>query len=398
MASFADYKKAFGGMGGKSRLMFGLVLFGGMGLVAYSLGGSNDSAQTNVSIPNDVVSVRGSDISGEIKNKEHKKLLIVAEKKRVEQAQKKNLSSVAPITGLKENLLNNKSEKAAVPAQQPNQVTYQQHMTARQQQIAAINRQIEGMRKREADIVQNAINNIFKTTEIKPHKVYSFGSSLATGAMQSAAPTTAGAAPKTVAKAAPATTGGGPHIVVGSIIPAVLDMKANSDTPTPIRARVVDGPLKGAVLMGSFKSFEESLVLKFNTITKGGKVASVDVVAIDPSISSAAIATGVNHHYLYRYGMLMGATFLKGVATAISAPRTTVTITPSGPVTSSVPVIDVNKQMWAGAAAVGSEIAGIAKKEFRTPNTVVVDKGTLLGIMFVNSANDKWLPFIRPDK
>jgi len=404
MASFDNYKKAFSGMSGKSRLMFGLVLFGGLGLVAYSLGGKNDIAQTNVSVPNDVVAVKGSDISGEIKNKEHKELLIESEKKRVAEAKNENRSSVAPITGLEENLLKKKPEKAAVPAQQPNQVVYQQQMTARQQQIDAINRQIKEMRDREAEIVQNAINNVFKTTEINSHKVYNFGSSLATEAIQSAGNengdivATAEPAPAKSPATEPASTEEEPHIVVGSIVTAVLDMKANSDTPTPIRARVVDGPLKGAVLVGSFESFEESLVLKFNTITKGGKVASVDVVAIDPSISSAAIATDVNHHYLYRYGMLMGATFLDGVATAISDSGTTVTITPSGPVTSTAPVIDVNKQMWAGAAAVGSEIAGIAKEEFKIPNTVIVDKGTLLGIMFVNSANDKWLPFIRPDK
>jgi len=399
--SVKNLGKAFTKSTGKQRFIYFAVAAMGIGAIAYNVGGGSDAQvdTANVQVANHAASIAASDVSGRIDTKEYKELLIESEKQRVKEAKSQGKSSVAAITDLETILI---EPKETAPAKQKAAPINQQAIVAHQAKVDAVNAQIEAMRQRERQLVGGAMDNLFSSNVHKTHQVVSYGGEGSeigfAGAGNGTGNVIAITSPTESESVTSENLSEEPRILIGSIIPAVLEMKINSDTPTPIKARIVDGSLKGAVLVGNFETFEEAVVIKFTTLTKGGKVAAIDVVAIDPTISSAAIATDVNHRYIYRYGMLAGSTFVSGMAEAISDSGTTVTATTTGTITSSAPVVDINKQIWAGVSDVGKEIAGIAKEEFNTPNTITVDKNTLLGIMFVKSATESWLPKITPDK
>ena len=55
----------------------------------------------------------------------------------------------------------------------------------------------------------------------------------------------------------------------GNILYAQLISRANSDSPGPIVAEIVQGELAGAKVLGSFTQANDSLIIEFNSISIG---------------------------------------------------------------------------------------------------------------------------------
>lgn len=135
-------------------------------------------------------------------------------------------------------------------------------------------------------------------------------------------PTVAGAAATQPATAPSAPLLSSPDIRANEAFLGVTISEANTDDPLPlVRARVLNGPAKGAVLLGTIETSERAPggLVRFNlmTLPDAGESVAIDAVAIDPATSRSSVASSVNRHTVSRMAALFFSSVLGGVAEAM---------------------------------------------------------------------------------
>jgi len=180
-------------------------------------------------------------------------------------------------------------------------------------------------------------------------------------------------------------TASGNIIKAGTIMFAVLDTGINSDEPSPILAHIVNGPLKGAKLVGSFQRRDQRVVVSFSLLNASNypNSISINAVAIDPNTARTALADSVNNHYLLRYGTLFASSFLSGLSQAIQSSGSTQTNSLILPVITRDKLNTADK-MQVALGNVGTQYAEQMKGNFNTPPTVKVNAGAGIGILFMS--------------
>lgn len=187
-----------------------------------------------------------------------------------------------------------------------------------------------------------------------------------------------------------------PVVKAGDIMFAVLNTAVNSDEPGPVMATVVQGPYKGAKLIGSMQKTTAlpgtngptRVVLNFTTmsIPNATNSLSINAVAIDPDTARTALASDVDHHYLERYGSLFASAFLEGYGSAIEQSGSTVTNTIFGGSTQTYSDLSGIEEVAAGLGQVGQEWGSQLGEVLNRPNTITVNAGIGLGILFLSDA------------
>jgi hypothetical protein len=180
---------------------------------------------------------------------------------------------------------------------------------------------------------------------------------------------------------------GMPLIKAGTIFFAILDTAVNSDYPdTPVMATVIAGKYKGAKLLGklSLAQGQDKVSLNFNLIDMESwpKTKSVTAFAIDPDTARTVLATNVDYHYLLRYGSIIGTSFLTGYSSAITNAGTSAT-TLTG-MTSTHPTLSPANKLAVGLGQVGTTLGSAVSNYVNTPNTVQVNAGVSIGILFMS--------------
>lgn len=177
----------------------------------------------------------------------------------------------------------------------------------------------------------------------------------------------------------------------GSILFAVLDTAVNSDEPGPVMATIVAGSLKGAKLLGSISTNtdSETITLNFTAVNMPNEANSMGIsaVAIDPDTARTALASDVDHHYLYRWGSLFASSFVQGYASAVASSGTTSTTTQGAAgvsTTTSSPATKAKQQLFSGIAAIGTKWSKVVGQNFDRPITITIDQGTSLGILITS--------------
>ncbi|MCE3237704.1 MAG: hypothetical protein K0R24_685 [Gammaproteobacteria bacterium] len=176
-------------------------------------------------------------------------------------------------------------------------------------------------------------------------------------------------------------------IKAGTIAYAVLDTGVNSDYPdTPVMATIVQGPLKGAKLIGklTLAKDQDKVSLSFTQMNKEEWPATktVSAFAVDPDTARTVLASNVDHHYLERYGAIMAASFLTGYSSAI---------TQAGQSTTGVfgtsathPALSPGNKIAVGLGQIGTNLSAMMQSKVNKPATVQVNSGVGLGILFVS--------------
>lgn len=174
----------------------------------------------------------------------------------------------------------------------------------------------------------------------------------------------------------------------GSILFAVLDTAVNSDEQGPVMATIVAGSLKGAKLMGSMQTnlTSETIGLSFTAINMPNEAHSmgINAVAIDPDTARTALASNVDHHYLYRWGSLFASSFVQGYASAVANSGTSSTTSSgaAGVTTTTVSPAQTGKQqLFSGIAEVGQKWSEVVGQNFNRPITVTIEQGTGIGVL-----------------
>lgn len=183
---------------------------------------------------------------------------------------------------------------------------------------------------------------------------------------------------------APSTPSEPPAVGAGNLYYSVADTSMDSDQPGPVLATLENGPLKGAHLLGKFANTHNRLIIEFQTATMpNNATVAIDAIAVDPHTNRTALATSVDHHYLERYGLLIGGAFLQGFGQAVMTSGQT-TIGGYGGVSSSVSPRSLAQNAEASLGQVGQTVGQIGTQAFNTIQpTVRVAMGTGMGILFL---------------
>lgn len=186
------------------------------------------------------------------------------------------------------------------------------------------------------------------------------------------------ASPETAVQAV-AKPGG---LKVGDMLYAVNMVAVNSDLPSPIVARVVQGELRGAKVMGSFQRHQESLLISFHQLVKpSGEIVGLSAVAIDPQTSTAAIANEVNTHFFSRWGSLIASSFIEGFGSAMTNRNTRVQSN------GDIMMQETNKSYadvsLEALGKVGQRTASQVERNFDRPPTVHVKVGEPFGVLIL---------------
>ncbi len=193
-------------------------------------------------------------------------------------------------------------------------------------------------------------------------------------------------------------------IKAGDIQFAVLDTAINSDEPGPVMATVVLGPYKGAKLLGDLSTTKnlpgsnggEAVVVRFSVMSFAGleRSLSISAVAIDPNTARTALASDVDHHYLLRYGSLFASSFLNGYGNAALQAGSSVSQNSDGGTFTTYPEASPKREVASGLGTVGQNWGQQLGDTFNRQNTITVNAGVGLGILFLTdvSANSSAPP------
>lgn len=183
--------------------------------------------------------------------------------------------------------------------------------------------------------------------------------------------------------------------LAGTILYGQMVGRANSDAPGPVLATLLQGPYKGATLIGSFSKQRESLIITFTKMTvlkdsEGNDInetQAINAVAVDTTYIGTALATDVDRHLFEKIAYGFASTFASSFGQALSSNNSS--ITTSG----STTVVETTKNTMKDAAeqATASSIGTVGKTLYdiygNRDTTIIVEAGTPVGILFLGSAN-----------
>ncbi|MCD6039396.1 MAG: hypothetical protein K0S27_796 [Gammaproteobacteria bacterium] len=175
-------------------------------------------------------------------------------------------------------------------------------------------------------------------------------------------------------------------IKAGTIAYAVLDTAVDSDYPdTPVMATIVQGPLKGAKLIGklALAQGQDKVSLNFTQMdkTEWPTTRTVSAFAVDPDTAHTVLASEVDYHYLKRYGAIMATSFLSGYSSAITQAGTSTTGIFGTSATHNA--LSPTNKIAVGLGQIGTNLNNAVQPYINTPVTVKVHSGVGLGILFV---------------
>ena len=283
-----------------------------------------------------------------------------------------------------------------------------QMLKQQKQQMAALQKQLQQAQSQEAQQQQQQLSQAMQSQAQQLMASWSGSGAVSAQAyvegevaktQKSATANSAGGAAGTNTAASDSNqqNSSGPVIKAGDILFAILSTSVNSDEPGPVMATVVQGSYKGAKLIGSIQKTAAlpgtngptRVVLNFTTmsIPHSQNSLSISAVAIDPDTARTALASDVDHHYLERYGSLFASAFLEGYGSAIQQAGSTVTNSVFGGSTQSYGSLSGIEEVAAGLGQVGQEWGSQLGDVLDRPNTITVNSGVGLGILFLSDAS-----------
>ena len=215
------------------------------------------------------------------------------------------------------------------------------------------------------------------------------------GANGQAAGTTTASSDGTGSAATAAPAKKSPAVIkAGDISFGIINTEVNSDMPGPVLATIVSGKLKGAKLVGTLQQAPEitgtngptTVTLTFKTLSLPSlpNSISINAVAVDADTAQTALASEVDHHYMYRYGTLFASSFLSGYGQAITQSGSVSINNTDGSSTSFSQTLNPTQTFLAALGEVGTQLGDSLDDAVDRPNTIYVDSGTAVGLLFLS--------------
>lgn len=188
-------------------------------------------------------------------------------------------------------------------------------------------------------------------------------------------------APVAAASAASAVEPG--YLVQGYQIVAAETASPFDNYKTPYAsARIVAGPLAGALLFGKGTVQDEGLQLTFTKMSFGGKAYVINAIGLDEKTATDAMSAEVDRRYLERYFIPVVLAGAQGYQQSKANAGQTVVSGPQG-TTVATPAASAQQARSAGLAK-GMEVVNTeVQKEVAKPVQLTLKDRTPMGVMFL---------------
>jgi intracellular multiplication protein IcmE len=172
-------------------------------------------------------------------------------------------------------------------------------------------------------------------------------------------------------------------IPVGRGVYAHPVLALSSDQASPVVLQADSGPVAGDRMIGTFSRQNERLVIHISTIIHNGEQISADGVVIAPETMEAAVATGVDQHYLSRFVLPAAAAFVQGLGQALATTSNTVAVlSPFGGATTATN-LNFHQQLGVAAGVAGGQIGSTLNQAAPKGPTVSLEANVSVGVMFL---------------
>lgn len=175
---------------------------------------------------------------------------------------------------------------------------------------------------------------------------------------------------------------------------AVSDTAVNTDYSGPVVATLLEGPHKGAKLVG-VKTLEHSaVVLRYTSLSlpSGGPSIPITAYAINlgdvNSFGTTGLQGDVDYHAMQRYVLPALLAFAQTYGLAASMASTSITTTPTSSTVSRTPLTPQDRLIAAVGGAT-APLAGDLARQAKRPVTVTLPAQTEIGILFATDVTDK---------
>ena len=174
-------------------------------------------------------------------------------------------------------------------------------------------------------------------------------------------------------------------VSAGSIVYGQLMNQLNSDLPGPVLVSLLSGPFAGGRAIGQLEVKNDYMILTFTKVIKDGVVYQVQGVALDEETTLTGHRSDIDRHYFTRVILPAAAEFISGYAGAAAETATSIDNSGAGGPVQENPDPDAREQVFAGVEEAGDQLSEILEDEAERPVTVHLNKGTTLGILFIDS-------------
>jgi len=184
------------------------------------------------------------------------------------------------------------------------------------------------------------------------------------------------------------------HILIpaGRGIYAHPVLALSSDQVSPAVFQADSGPIAGDRMIGSFSKENNRLLVRITTVIHNGEPIGTNGVVIAPDTMEAAVASGVDQHYLTRFLLPAAAAFVQGLGQALAATSNTAAVlSPFGGVATTTH-LNIDQQLGVAAGAAAANIGSTLNAAAPKGPTITLDANVAVGVMFLSDvvAHDRY--------
>ena len=162
----------------------------------------------------------------------------------------------------------------------------------------------------------------------------------------------------------------------------------NSDETSPAVFQADSGPLAGDRMIGTFAKQSNRLVIHISSVIHQGQQITCDGVVIAPDTMEAAVASGVDEHYVSRFVLPAAAAFVAGLGQAIEQTSNSVAVlSPFGGATTTNH-LNIQQQLGVAAGAASAQVGSVLNQEAPKGPTITLEPNVAVGIMFLSNVVD----------
>lgn len=176
-------------------------------------------------------------------------------------------------------------------------------------------------------------------------------------------------------------------IPAGKVVYGQTLLEVNSDVPTTVLAQMVSGPLKGWKLLGTFSVLEDIglIGIEFETaVNEEGDMHNISAILLDPDTTLAGQRTSINRRYLRRVVYPAAAAFIEGFADAIAETDEDVTVV-DGAAVQTTEESDTEDAIAEGIREAASGVTDIINQQAQVPVRIIIAAGTPIGVFFIEN-------------
>jgi intracellular multiplication protein IcmE len=166
----------------------------------------------------------------------------------------------------------------------------------------------------------------------------------------------------------------------------------SSDQVGPAVFQADSGPIAGDRMIGNFSKENNRLVVRISTVIHNGEPIGTNGVVIAPDTMEAAVASGVDQHYLARFVLPAAAAFVQGLGQALATTSNTAAVlSPFGGVATTTH-LNIDQQLGVAAGAAAANIGSTLNAAAPKGPTITLDANVAVGVMFLSDvvAHDRY--------